>query len=261
MDTYITYFDETGDDGNTTASSDIFVLTSLYMNTSEWQPNYDRFKAFRKSLYEHYGFHASQEMHTRHFLRDKGLYRPYGWTLLQRKEILIAFTKAISSLNIRAVNVIIDKNNINVDDYDILENALKYNIQRIENDSSGQWKYLIITDQGRIIPMRKTARKIRVYNPVQSHFGGTFNQPIRGLIEDILEKDSKESYFIQACDFISSIVQLYYKYVMKNEDLPKRIGQVIDKEFIARAMATFEAGGILNTQASSYKYGLVIYPR
>ena len=28
---YIAYFDETGDDGNNTNSSDIFLLTSMYM--------------------------------------------------------------------------------------------------------------------------------------------------------------------------------------------------------------------------------------
>lgn len=36
MDTYIAYFDETGDDGPTTASSDVFVLTSIYMSTECW---------------------------------------------------------------------------------------------------------------------------------------------------------------------------------------------------------------------------------
>ena len=31
LDTYLVYFDETGDDGITTASSDVFVLTSMYI--------------------------------------------------------------------------------------------------------------------------------------------------------------------------------------------------------------------------------------
>lgn len=37
MNTYIAYFDETGDDGVTEASSDYFVLTSLYMPAESWQ--------------------------------------------------------------------------------------------------------------------------------------------------------------------------------------------------------------------------------
>nr|MBQ4457904.1 DUF3800 domain-containing protein [Clostridia bacterium] len=261
MNTYIAYFDETGDDGITTASSDVFVLSSIYMSSEAWQKNYDLFKTFRKEIKEQYGMHITEEMHTMHFLRDKGLYRPHAWTLEQRREILTQFTINISKLDMKVINVVIDKNYIHTEDYDVLENALTYNIQRIENDSAGQWKYLIISDEGRIAPMRKTARKIRTFNPVISHFGGVTNVPIQGLIEDILEKKSEESYFIQICDYISCFTCLYYKYVMKNAELPKRIAQVVDKKFVSRVMATFNAGAILNEKASTIKYGLVIYPR
>ncbi len=37
MKTYIAYFDETGDDGVTMASSDYFVLTSLYMPAESYR--------------------------------------------------------------------------------------------------------------------------------------------------------------------------------------------------------------------------------
>lgn len=261
METYIVYFDETGDDGITTASSDVFVLTSIYMKSEEWQTNYESFKQFRKDIKSEFGLHTSVEMHTRHFLRDKGLYRPYGWTLVERQMILQRFADAISEMKIKGINVIIDKNNIRTGNYAVLENALTYNTQRIENDSAGKWKYLIISDQGRIAPMRKAARKIRAYNPIHSHYGGMTNQPIQGMIEDILEKSSEESYFIQICDFVSCFTGLYYKYIIKDEELPKRIAQVIDKEFIVQVMDTFESGGILNEKASQYKYGLVIYPK
>ena len=261
METYIAYFDETGDDGITTASSDVFVLTSAYMNTDVWQNNYDNFKLFRKGLKERYGMHVAEEMHTMHFLRDKGLYRPHGWSVEQRRQILTEFAVAISRLNIKVINVVIDKNNIVTSDYDVLKKALTYNIQRIENDSSGQWRYLVISDQGRIAPMRRTARELRAYNPVASHFGGITNIPVRGMIEDILEKNSAESYFIQICDFISCFVNLYYKYVMKQEEIPKRIRQVADTKFVSYVLSTFQTGGILNEKASSAQYGFVIYPR
>ncbi len=261
MDTYIAYFDETGDDGANTASSDVFVLTSIYMNTSVWQNNFDKFKHFRKEIKNKYGLHVSEEMHTKHFVRDKGMYRTYGWTIDQRREMLTLFIKEIASLDMKVINVIIDKNKIHTEDYQVLENALTYNIQRIENDSEGKWKFIIISDKGRIAPMRKTARKIRAFNPVQSHFGGVSNNPIKGLVEDIMEKDSEESYFIQICDFISYFVNLYYKKVLKNEALPRRVEQVIDTNFLKRTMATFESGDILNKRASRNKYGLVIYPR
>ena len=40
MNTYIVYFDETGDDGANTKSSKQFVLTSAFMDANLWQENY-----------------------------------------------------------------------------------------------------------------------------------------------------------------------------------------------------------------------------
>lgn len=262
MDTYIAYFDETGDDGANTASSNQFVLTSLYMSTDSWQNNFDKVRECRKWLKEQFGFHMSEEFHTRHLVRGKGFYREHGWTNEQRQDILIAFTKCIASLDAKIINVVIDKTKITANDYKVLENALTYNIQRIENDSNGKWKYLIISDNGRGAPMRKTARAIRSYNPVQSRFGGYQNQPIQGLIEDIMEKDSRESYFIQICDFVSYFADLYYRTAEKNETLPNRVGRVVDNRFVKRLMVTLKKGEVLNLKASSqHPYGFVIYPK
>ncbi len=261
METKIVYCDETGDDGLNTSSSESFILTSIYMSSSEWQHNYTLIKEFRKQLKADYGFHTSQEMHTKHFLTDKNPYRSYGWTKEQKIEILQKYTVMISSLSISTINVILDKTSIKAPDYPILENALKYNIQRIENDSNGDWNFLLITDKGRIAPMRKTARAIRAYNPIQSQFGGFINKPIKYLIEDVLDKDSKESHFIQICDFISYFVHLYYLTRYKKKALPNRVANLIDYEFVGRVMATFSQNGILNLKASPEKHGLVIYPK
>lgn len=263
MDTYIAYFDETGDDGATTSSSEFFVLTSLYMNAEKWQNNYEHIRACRKSLRDQYGFHISEEFHTKHLLSDKDPYRTYGWSPEQRKEITKEMIIGVSGLDAKVINVIIDKTRFKDQNYPVLENALKYNIQRIENDSGGQWNYLIITDQGRVAPMRSTARAIRAYNPIQSKYSLDYkNQPISNLIEDILEKDSEESYFIQTCDLISYIVHLYYKTHIKKQALPNRVGKTIDTGFVGQAMATMKDRGLLNLKAtSSNRYGLVVYPR
>lgn len=158
---YIAYFDETGDDGNNTTSSDIFLLTSMYMPINSWQKNYDIIRELRKNLKLKYNFHIKEEMHTKHFLCDKDPYRKYNWTKKEKQEILKEYTLAISQLDVSIINVMIDKRKIRRTDYKVLENALTYNIQRIENDSNGKWNYIIITDKGRILPMRKTARGIR----------------------------------------------------------------------------------------------------
>jgi hypothetical protein len=263
MDNYIAYFDETGDDGANTASSKYFVLTSLYMSTSDWQSNFNAVRAVKQQLKQKYGFHVSQELHTKHLLTDKNPYRNYNWSPEEKREIIKAFVLTIADLKASAINVLIDKTKFIDESYPVLENALKYNIQRIENDSKGKWHYLIITDKGRLPPMRKTARAIRASNPIQSKYAyGFSNHPITGLIEDILEKDSQESYFIQICDLMSYFVHLYYNCVTKKEPLPNRVAKVIDIPFIKSFMATLKKADIFNLNANkSNAYGLVIYPK
>lgn len=265
METRIAYFDETGDDGILKTSSDIFVLTSLYMSTSAWQSNFDIMRKCRRDMKAAYGFHISSEMHTKNFLTDKGEYRQYGWTPEQRRDLLIDYTKAVASLDAKVVNVIIDKTKIqHPDTYDVLKTALTYNIQRIENDSHGEWNYIIITDPGRLMPMRRTAREIRAFNPIPSQYYGTQarNLPVQNLIEDVMEKDSKESYFVQACDFISYFVHLHYKVNVMHGSLPNRAMRVIDNEFVGRVMATLKKGDLLNLKAAqSHPFGCVIYPK
>lgn len=263
MNTYIAYFDETGDDGVTTASSDHFILTSLYMPAESWQQNFNLMRALRKELRDRFGFHVTEEMHTKHFLTDKNPYRNYHWSKAEKQEIIKAFTLTIAEMDLHIVNVIIDKTRFKDAKYQVLENALKYNIQRIENDSHGEWNYLIITDEGRIAPMRKTARVIRAYNPIQSKYSyGFVNQPITNMIEDIMEKNSSESYFIQLCDFVSFFTHLYFKLEYRNENLPKRIANVIDENFVKRVMITLKQSGRINLKANeSNPYGLVIYPK
>ena len=263
METNIVYFDESGDEGLIKYSSDTFILTSIYLSTDNWQKNFNQMRFLRKELKEKYGFHIKEEMHTKHFLSDKDPYRKYNWSKEQKLEILKAFTLTIADMDLTCINVIIDKNKIKKQDYNILETALKYNIQRIDNDVKGKANYIIITDKGRIAPIRKTARAIRAFNPIQSKYSHSFNnQPISGLIEDMLEKESEESYFIQICDFISYFVHLYYKINFRKEDLPNRVGKLIDKKFIGSVLATLKESNTLNLKANkNNRYGLVIYPK
>jgi len=255
---YIVYFDETGDDG--VSGSPIFVLTSIYMSFDKWQSNFDLIKATRRQLKQAYGLHVTEEMHTSKFLTNKNPYRNYNWTDDQKREILIIFTKMIACLDMKCVNVIIDKKKFVDENYKVLENALKYNIQRIEKDCRGEWKYIMVSDKGRIAPMRETARKIRKFNPIPSKYStAQTNQPIRNIVEDILEKDSKDSYLIQICDFVSYFVNLYYKLNFQKEPLPNRVADLIDNVFVSRTMKTLSSK--FNEQASNNKYGLVIYPK
>ena len=159
------------------------------MPAESWQQNFEKMRILRRELKDKYGFHVSEEMHTKHFLTDKNPYREYHWSKETKQDIIKAFTLTIAKMDLKIVNVIIDKKKFKDNNYHVLENALKYNIQRIENDSDGQWNYLVITDEGRIAPMRKTARAIRAFNPIQSKYlPGFVNHPIRQYDRGILMK-------------------------------------------------------------------------
>ena len=259
----LVYYDESGDDGNP-GSSDDFVLTCIYMDTNDWQENFNIFRDNRRELKEKYGFHIAEEFHAKPFLTDKNPYREYKWSTKERKEIFSCMVDFISKLKIRCVSIVIDKKRIKNDvDYNILQNALTYSLQRIENDTSNMWNYIAIADKGRVEVMRRISRLIRVYNPIPSLFNySSYNSPIKNMIEDIFEKESKDSYFIQIADTISYIIHLYYITSIYNQDLPNRVKELLNKEDIINYLEVLKEKGVLNIKASSNnKYGIVIYPK
>ncbi|WP_204279881.1 hypothetical protein, partial [Serratia marcescens] len=72
-------------------------------------------------------------------------------------------------------------------DYDVLKNALTYNVQRIENDLNinPDNRFMIITDEGRVSKMRSTTRQIQKINFIPSMFNyDTYRKEIEKLIED-----------------------------------------------------------------------------
>ena len=152
---FISYFDESGDDGFPKYSSPIFLLTSIYMPHVKWKENYNKITEGRRQLKDKYGFPVKLEFHTKYLLTNKNPYRQYGWSDQQRHDIIFDLFQIIADLDVKIINVAIIKNNIKRVDYNVLDAALTYNVQRIENDLSRLGKpdtnFLIITDEGRML--------------------------------------------------------------------------------------------------------------
>jgi len=261
----ICYFDETGDDGYPQFSSEIFVLSSIYMHDSVWKENYKSLHGFRVLLKNKYGIPVNQEFHTKDFVADKSHFHgKFGHST--RREILFEFCRFVSSLSFKTISVVIDKQKINTPDYDVLGNALTYNVQRIENDLRQNFKnerFLIISDEGRVGKMRSTTRRIQKLNYIPSKFGGSsYRKEIECLIEDPMPKPSNESYFIQLADMISFIISLYAK---QNTTCTKtkwgnRICNVLDYGNEIELMKILRP--IMNGEASrDNEFGIVCYPK
>jgi|SRR5690554_2036649 len=210
---YIAYYDETGDDGFPKFSSELFVLTATYIHNLNWKEVYNKIGEFRKQLKDDFNLPVKTEFHSRYFLLNKKPYKNLNISDSDRIHIINLFCELIALLEVRIINVVINKKNIQTDSYEVLGNALTYSVQRIENDLSRMSpasKYVILTDSGRVGKMRKTTRKIQRINFIPSKYSiGSYRKEIQHLIEDPLPKDSKESFFIQLSDLVSYIVFLY----------------------------------------------------
>jgi len=259
---YLAYFDESGDDGYPKYSSEIFVLTSCYLHHQKWQEVFNSIKEFRKQLKNDFGIPIKLEFKTREFILNKNPYKNFNITNENRKEILKIMADFLGNIDVKFINVVINKKKISGNDYPVLENAVKFNIQRIENDLviDPLNKFLIITDEGRIGKMRSTTRKIQKINIIPSKFIGRYRREIKLLIEDPLPKKSQESYFIQICDFVAFFVYLYGMKKFSDGKWAKRLSAILNENELIEIMNKIKP--VLNLKASnSNEYGIVCYPK
>lgn len=260
----ISYFDESGDDGWPSFSSPLFVLTNVYMPSTHWRKNHEQFDTFRSALKENYDWPKKREIHFQKFLTDKnpyhGIYEP-----ALRREISFKIVEAIAQLDIRIINTVIDKTAIKRSDYNVLENAFKYNVQRLETHvraMNNHKHFLIITDEGRLGKMRMVTRKMSRFNYLPSKFGGSYRDDLKTMIEDPLPKNSSESHFIQIADVVSFWIYLFAcRHLSKKEvEWANRVKRVFSEGDEIKALEMLKP--VFNTKASNTnEFGIVQYPR
>lgn len=260
----ISYFDETGDDGWPKYSSKLFVLTNVYMSSTQWKKNYKDWDQFRSVLKEKYGWPKNREIHFQKFLTDKDPYHGL-YTHSTRREISFEIIKCIAKLKIRIINTVIDKTRISKNDYDVLERAFAYNVQRLEThvrSLKNHEHFLIITDEGRLGKMRKVTRKMNRFNFIPSRYGGSYRDDLKTMIEDPLPKNSAESHFIQIADVVSFIIYLYASNHLTKDPIPwaNRVKRVLKEGDATDALNVLKS--VLNFKASKgNEFGIVHYPK
>jgi hypothetical protein len=262
---HIAYYDEAGDDGFPKYSSPLFVLSCIYFHYLNWRPIFDTILNFRREIKSRYNIPVRMEMHTRDFLLNK---KPYGSLRLSeqnRIEIVGLFCDLAANLDLKVINVVIVKPKIKKQDYQILDTAVKYSVQRIENDlnpkNDPSQRFMLITDPGRVGKMTQTTRRIQRINFIPSKFGpATYRKEIATLIEDPLPKNSDQSFFIQLADLISYVVYLYSSNATGIAGYPNRMGYFVSPETVAGWMERLKPS--LNLQASGQNaYGVVFHPK
>ena len=257
---FLAYYDESGDDGYPSTSSDLFVLTCIYMRHDHWRANFEKVQTMRRELVRTHRFKFDWELHTRELLLDKDPYRSACYSPQERMEIVTTCCALLAALEARVINVVINKRNIQKHDYHVLDTALTYSIQRVHNDlqvDSGH--FLVITDEGRVAKMRSTVRRLQKINYVPLTGGAeSYRQDLKNLIEDPLPKNSRDSHFIQLADMVACITSLWCVSWQGVGALPNRMAYLPTdqpKQWLERIQL------VLNLQASKNPFGIVCYPK
>jgi hypothetical protein len=261
---FIAYYDESGDDGYPNYSSKFFVLSAIYLRIAAWQSIYTEITKFRQTLKQNHNFPIKTEFHTRDFLLNKGIYSSFNYSDQERLYIVTKFCDLIGSLKVRIINVAIVKPRIKFIGYKVLDKAVTFSIQRIDNDMNQQTtnekKIILITDRGRVGKMRKTLRRMQRINYIPSQFSTTpYRRQIDCVVEDIIEKESNQSYFIQFVDLVSYIVNLYTIGITGIGAYPARLPSAITHATIIDWLNRILPS--INTKACpSQPYGIFYHP-
>jgi hypothetical protein len=258
---HLVYYDEAGDDGFP-GSSPLFVLTAFYCSDLDWKENFKIVADFKHQLAKDFSFPFKEEMHAREFLLNKSPYHHWDLSDDDRVEIAGRYCQICAQLIARVIVTAVIKPKITLSHFPVLDKALSYSIQRVENDlgTSANNRFLIITDEGRVGKIRSTSRRMQRINYVPSKFGtAPIRREIKHLIEDPLPKNSRESYFIQLSDLIGCLAYFYLCTETGAASLPARMPTAIDHVKFTEWLDILKP--ILNLKATSkHPYGFVCIP-
>ncbi|MBM3289335.1 MAG: DUF3800 domain-containing protein [Candidatus Hydrogenedentes bacterium] len=218
---FLMYVDESGDPGMTGSPSRGFALTGLVVHELAWELVLQKLIAFRQRMKAIYGLRLRDEIHAGCMIT-----RPSKPLALIPRNDRLAIIRAmcdelaqISEINL--INVLVDKSKHGAD-YDAYSRAWEVLFQRFENTidrsnfrgpKNSADKGIMLCDHTDEKKLRNLLRRMRHYNPIphQPQYGfGTRNLVITKLIEDPIMRDSRHSYFVQACDVAAYVLYQHH---------------------------------------------------
>lgn len=198
----VAYIDESYD-------HDRFAISALIIPTHTWRSNFEKLQSYRRHLKSTFGIFTSKEFHATDFVSGRGRIAPNTVTKWQRSEIFKESMSVFSSLDGAGIISGIwsregrSLNEIHVHAFSRIQERLQRRSVALDS------QMLVIADEGKEKELRKVARLSKIWNPVGSKFGqwedgsAYKNIPNERLIEDPFFKQSNQSYFLQAADFIA----------------------------------------------------------
>ena len=233
---YLMYVDESGDPGQISSySSPHYILSGVIIFSDEWLAALNQLKDLRRSFREQYHLGVRVELHAAELFRINKL---EAYKKIRKHHRVAMYHSLMESLPFklpgrRVINICLKKDEFDPG-ADFFGMAWRRLIQRYDNflQQKGEKKGFIISDNSDARRINGILRKMRVFNPIPSHFHTSYNVPTVRVIEDISLRTSQDSYFIQVADAIAHALypQEYPKTSLKKfnaDKLFKRIEPIL----------------------------------
>ena len=212
---FLMYVDESGDTGLVDSPTRYFVLTGLVLHELRWQTYIEQFIQFRQRMRASFGLKLREEIHATEFINRPGTLRRIAKN--DRLSILRFLARELASMSdLNVINIVVDKQNKAMG-YDCFTNAWRALIQRFENTLShrnfrgprnADERGLVLPDPTDDKKLTRLIRRLRKWNPVSNQMSPGFrNLQLKTIIEDPCFRDSRHSYFIQACDLLAYLLK------------------------------------------------------
>ena len=214
---YIAYVDESGDTGHNTRITKYFTLSGIIVADSNWKAFLDRVKAFRKRLKKDFGITLKSDLRATDLWNNSGDFRKLNLNYADRTRIFRRVAEFLRySQEVAILTISINKGSPQLPSTaKISEIAWTMFFQRYENWLGKQELGIVVNDEGYDKMVRQLSRKMRVYNPIPSHYGGYYQSPLVKIIEDPFSRHSQDSYFVQLADISAYLARLRHNHTPK----------------------------------------------
>jgi hypothetical protein len=248
---YIAYVDESGDFGHNTTVTRYFTLSGIIVADSNWKPFLDRVKAFRKGLKRDFRLTLKADLRATDLWRNRGDFKKLNLNYADRARIFRRTAEFLRySQEVAILTVSINKSSPQLPSTGkIGEIAWTMFLQRFENWLVAKQELgIIVNDEGHEKMTRMLSRKMRVYNPIPSHYGGYYQSSLVKIIEAPFSRHSQDSYFVQLADMSAYLARLRHDYKPRQAQFRiHKLYKRIKPRYILEA-------------SKKDNYGYVIYP-
>ncbi|MBN1608675.1 MAG: DUF3800 domain-containing protein [Polyangiaceae bacterium] len=197
----VAYVDESGDDGPHGSQS--YALGCVIVDSAEWAETFDGLIAFRRFVRARFDIPVRAELKANYLLRNGGPLRACPLSEIARFKLYRGCMRVQPKLGVSTFAVVIDKRAA-ISKFEqeraTSDIAWEYLLQRLERSFRGT-EVLLFHDEGDPVTIRKRVRKARRAGSAGSAFGtGLLQVPFRNLLDDAIERDSRQSFFVQLAD-------------------------------------------------------------